>query len=142
MIKSWLCFACLVFVSAAGAENPWKVGEKAPIPETGFADSTELAQWSAHSTLGGGMCERLPTVDIDVYCTRRMVTSGVATTELVFWKKSGGRLVPCLVMPVRRGGFRVAMQGRDVVVVRDGSGPAHEVEVLRLHLAFFAEEGG
>ena len=128
----------LALVLALDASNMRKVGEKDPIPEFGVADAAALEQWGGTSSFGGGMTQKLKLPDQEIYWSIRMVTSGVATSELVFWKKAkNDRLVPCLIMPVRPGAYSAFLEGVDVVVKHMGLRETDSQEVMRLKPAFF-----
>jgi hypothetical protein len=139
-MKTTLCVVLLLAsaITLTAAEIR-KVGEKEPIPETGFADATALEKWSGTSSFGGGHSSRLPLPGREIYWTTRMVTSGRPSCELVLWKRRNDRLVPCLIMPVRYGAYLAFVEGEDVVVKGEGLRPQEPREVIRLKSEFFAE---
>jgi hypothetical protein len=127
----------LASVIALAANDLRKVGEKDPIPEFGFADAAALQKWSSTSSFGGGWSEKLNLPDQEIYWSYRQVTSGVATTELVFWMKKKDRLLPCLIMPLRRAEYRVALEAEEIVVKCWSHEAKGFEEVMRLKASFF-----
>jgi hypothetical protein len=129
----------LASVVALTAGNPRKGGEKDPIPDDGFADVAEIEKWSRSSSFGGGGTQKLAVGGQDVYFTSRMVTSGRASTELVFWSQQhDGRWVPCWIMPVRMGAYTAVVFGDEVIVRKHLLGDKELVVVARMTPKFFA----
>jgi hypothetical protein len=130
-----LLLASVLIVSAS---NPYKGGEKSPVPDEGFADIAALENWSGSSSFGGGMTEKLTVGSQDIYFTSRMVTSGRASTELVLWRQVEGRLIPCWIMPVRMGAYSATVFGDEVTVRKHLRSDTDLVVVARIMPEFFA----
>jgi hypothetical protein len=135
-----IIYAFILLATAVGvvADKPRKGGERNPIPQQGFADLAALNEWSGTSSFGGGGMQKLTLGSQDIYYTNRMVTSGLPSTEIVFWKQIKGRFVPCLIMPVRMGAYSATVVGEEIVLKRHLR--SDSIEIMRVRSEFFSDD--
>ena len=106
-----------------------------PIPEDGFSTVTELDRW-ASSTWGGGWMESLKLGDTPIHYTLRRFTSGIGSSELIFWcKRNDDQIRPFVIVPVQYNmTFRIEARDGKIAIdadrydpIRKGSKPALEI---------------
>ncbi|MBE2180487.1 MAG: hypothetical protein IAE97_08450 [Chthoniobacterales bacterium] len=136
-MKNLVHLAILISCSVCFADGPKKVGDIDGIPEWGFGDAAALKQWSGSSSFGGGRSGKLGIPGKEVHWTCRSVTSGRASTELIFWMRKTDRILPCLIMPMRPAEYQVEQDSEDVLVKSWDQNSSSWREVLRLKTAFF-----
>jgi hypothetical protein len=94
-----------------------KVGEGDPVPKDGFADFAELKVWATESSFGGGGAMALKLDGKDVFFSNRTFTSGLATSELLFYSAGlDGRLRVFLTVPTQHKEHRLAIENNHIVV--------------------------
>jgi len=85
-----------------------KVGESNPMPDSGFADYSELQNWAHSSSFGGGGSGKLQLDAKRIYYSIRSFTSGRASSETIFYTKiADGRIKSFLVVPIQWVSHRV-----------------------------------
>lgn len=108
ILTAGICFA---------AAQVRKVGEGDPVPKDGFADFAKLNGWATGSSFGGGGAMALKLDGKDVFFSNRCFTSGIATSELLFYSAGlDGRLRVFLNVPTQRKEHRVAIENNHIVV--------------------------
>ena len=99
------------------------LGEALPLPKEGFKSIAKFKTWAEHSSFTGGYSQEFTLGGRRVFCAKRSVTSGRATTLLSFLVlRDDGRLQPFLDTPLYFREFKIT-QDEDEIVVRcyDGS---------------------
>lgn len=136
-MKNLLHFVILFSCSVCFADGPKKVGDIDPVPERGFGDASALKHWSGSSSFGGGWTKKLELPGREAYWTCRSITSGRASTELIFWMRRADRILPCLIMPMRFAEYQVEQESGDVIVKSRDQDSGTKREALRLNAVFF-----
>jgi len=110
-------FLSIILISPLLADKARKVGEVDELPKNGFVDFVSLKKWASNSSFGGGMAGKVQIAGQDVYYTKRSVTSGRATSELVFYTISDNdRIQMFLLIPIQFKEFSVSTEMDTIMV--------------------------
>ena len=120
-LLTYLLILCgLTFASIAEPESEPKSSlgpfESEPIPKGGFKNFAELDKWAGSSSFGGGWATRLDLDGVEVLYSKRSVTSGRATTELIFFVRYKDHLKLFVNIPWQFGEYRVSVIKKEIVV--------------------------
>ena len=115
-------FTSLILIAtssiAFAADEVRKVGDADEMPKDGFANFSELQIWATTSSFGGGSANSFVIEGKNIYCSDRMVTSGMPTSELMFFTDShDGRIRRFLLIPTQNKDHRISVE-EDMLVVR------------------------
>jgi hypothetical protein len=93
----------ILFLLLASLLTPLYAKAPAEVPHDGFSDFGQLSEWASTTSFGGGKADCIKLGNTEIFYSDRMFTSGVPTSEVVFYVKTeSGRIEPFIFIPVQQ----------------------------------------